>query len=151
MPSHRRYPLAPHPRPHSPCSHPGSAGVCSGCLEPLQMSCGNGAPPAPPPPASGSITPPHILIPIAHISSQLLKCYGRNHHICEKAPCSAMKPNKYEIKLKAERLVWSLRLIYGPASLALYSTRAVIDASIQRRPFTSDFCSVADRDPVRTR
>lgn len=61
-----------------------------------------------------SLSPPSILAPTAHISSLHLKCCGRNNHICEKVLCSAIKPDKYEIKLKARHSVRSLQLIYVP-------------------------------------
>ena len=50
----------------------------------------------------------------AHISSRQAQRYGRNNHTHEKAPCCAIKPEKYKMKLKVEGWVWSLRLIDVP-------------------------------------
>ncbi|XDC74361.1 hypothetical protein R6Z07F_005534 [Ovis aries] len=82
---------------------------------------------APPPPASAFSH--HCPRPgsSTHISSRQAQRYGRNNHTREKAPCCAMKPEKYNMKLKVEGWVWSLRIIDVPGLPGLSDLSILVD------------------------
>ena len=94
------------------------AGWPGPCGHPAGAACPRGPCSWPP----HSVTPAGTRAPAAHTSPLPLKYGGRSDRVREEVPCSAIKPNKYEIKLKV-----GLGLVFG-ANLRAW---AAIDTSTQ--------------------